>query len=505
LVATFAALSRAFEYFAEAGNVAQAVAAAEFPIVSPSYRIPGVTELIARALTLVTQDSHEAGRLLSRYGGFLGVAESDYEGAQQALVHAISIAKRMGDVPLEVQSLSYATVVSGQHLHLQESVDNGLRAIELATGDENTFSEANSRFWTALSLLHMGELDAARPHALILRDLAERLSTPRMLARLRFIPISYMSCLEGDWQAGREYSDQGLELSSLNPMLLLPRVLLEHETGESAQGEVYLERLLKAASQAGPYQLLASGRAPMAIAAIARITGVPERLEIAEAAAEAILAGQSVAPLYTMFARAGLALVAVQNGDRSAAEEHYPYLLSQRGTMIWSVSSVDRLLGLLSLTIGNMDQAEGHFEDSLAFCRKAGCRPELAWACCDYADMLQDRGRNGDRAKAMSLLDEALAISTELGMSPLMARVADRQELIQAQPETAPAYPDGLTQREVEVLGLVAAGKSNADIAEELVISPNTVIRHVSNILAKTGSSNRTEAARYASQHRLAE
>ena len=53
------------------------------------------------------------------------------------------------------------------------------------------------------------------------------------------------------------------------------------------------------------------------------------------------------------------------------------------------------------------------------------------------------------------------------------------------------------------MLALVAAGKSNADIAEELVISPNTVVRHVSNILAKTGSSNRTEAALYASQNGL--
>ena len=55
------------------------------------------------------------------------------------------------------------------------------------------------------------------------------------------------------------------------------------------------------------------------------------------------------------------------------------------------------------------------------------------------------------------------------------------------------------------MLGLLAVGKSNQDIAEALVISPNTVVRHVSNILAKTGSSNRTEAARYASQHGLAE
>lgn len=90
-------------------------------------------------------------------------------------------------------------------------------------------------------------------------------------------------------------------------------------------------------------------------------------------------------------------------------------------------------------------------------------------------------------------------------MPPLMERVAEQLELSKAQPETAPAYPGGLTQQEVEVLSLVAAGKSNAGIAEELVVSPNTVVRHVSNILAKTGSSKRTEAARYAAQHGLAE
>ena len=60
----FAILSRAFDYYAEAGNVAQAVAAALFPIVTPSYRIPGITGLLARALTLVPADSHEAGRIL---------------------------------------------------------------------------------------------------------------------------------------------------------------------------------------------------------------------------------------------------------------------------------------------------------------------------------------------------------------------------------------------------------------------------------------------------------
>jgi DNA-binding CsgD family transcriptional regulator len=63
---------------------------------------------------------------------------------------------------------------------------------------------------------------------------------------------------------------------------------------------------------------------------------------------------------------------------------------------------------------------------------------------------------------------------------------------------------DGLSAREAEVLRLLASGKSNAQIAEALVISPNTVNRHVSNIYAKTGAANRAEAASYATRNGLA-
>ena len=79
-----------------------------------------------------------------------------------------------------------------------------------------------------------------------------------------------------------------------------------------------------------------------------------------------------------------------------------------------------------------LDMATEHFEDALAFCRKAGYRPELAWTCCDYADMLKERDGKGDRAKAISLLDESLAISSELGMRPLMERVLSRRKILRA-------------------------------------------------------------------------
>ena len=94
-----------------------------------------------------------------------------------------------------------------------------------------------------------------------------------------------------------------------------------------------------------------------------------------------------------------------------------------------SVIVMDRLLGLLSQTMGKLDQAVAHFEHAPAFCRKTGCRPELAWGCCDYAAMLLKRGGDGDRAKAVSLLDVSLAISRQLGMRPLMERVLSPREI----------------------------------------------------------------------------
>ena len=89
-------------------------------------------------------------------------------------------------------------------------------------------------------------------------------------------------------------------------------------------------------------------------------------------------------------------------------------------------------MGLLAQTMGDSAKATEHFADALAFCRKGGYRPELAWTCCDYADTLLQRNEPGDREKAMSLLDESLAISSELGMRPLMERVLSRRDILKA-------------------------------------------------------------------------
>jgi DNA-binding CsgD family transcriptional regulator len=159
--------------------------------------------------------------------------------------------------------------------------------------------------------------------------------------------------------------------------------------------------------------------------------------------------------------------------------------------------------------MGNLEKAAEHFEDALTFCRKAGYRPELAWTCHDCAEALlgeadlKPASPPGNLGKARALLDEALAISTELSMKPLTERVVALQGRVESLPAKTPTYPEGLTVREVEVLRLIAAGRSNPEIAAGLVISLNTVARHVSNIFSKTGAANRAEAATYAYRHGL--
>ena len=64
-------------------------------------------------------------------------------------------------------------------------------------------------------------------------------------------------------------------------------------------------------------------------------------------------------------------------------------------------------------------------------------------------------------------------------------------------------FPHQLTQREREVLRLVALGKNNPEIAGELFISINTVTRHITNIFTKTSTSNRVQAAVYAARRHM--
>ena len=103
----------------------------------------------------------------------------------------------------------------------------------------------------------------------------------------------------------------------------------------------------------------------------------------------------------------------------------------------------------------------------------------------------------------MQMLDEALAIFQRIQSEKMVEKVLSLQKRAESQPGALPAYPDGLTPREVEVLRLIAAGKTDREIAGELFISVTTVSTHVRNLLNKANVANRTEAVGYAARHGL--
>ena len=190
-------------------------------------------------------------------------------------------------------------------------------------------------------------------------------------------------------------------------------------------------------------------------------------------------------------------------GDAAAAAHLYRALLPYEGRnlivghKITTYGPAGRYLGMLAATMQQWKQAEHHFTAAIAMNIRQGSKPWLAHTQYHYAAMLNARNAPGDRSRAIELLDQALDIASALNMLTLADRTSSLRDAIK--PSRARVeYPAGLSRREVQVLKLVAQGKANHEIAEQLFISKNTVAKQVRSILAKTNCNNRTEAAAFA-------
>ena len=496
-------LRRAFDYYAEAGDVDRAVAVAQQPLPMAQGMLAGATQLALRALELVQRGSHEEGRLLAQYAIHVYFEESDVEAAQDAFTRALVIAQGEDDADLELRTLANAASVDTFECQYQAALEKSLRGLELARLLDHPRAELGVQYRAASSRMLTGDLQEAKQHFEAMRDVADRLRDRFWLSSAYFLSAQ-ASIYEGDWEAARRYSDQSLMNLSMDSRSLATRMQLELELGESDQADVYLERLLESMRLTAPGPTVEYMLAVLGISLGGRISGDNRRFEAADAAAEPVLAAPKSSRSVMLGTRAGLGFLAVQRGDSAAASNHYASLTACRGTAMAGISFVfDRLLGLLARNMDNLDLAVEHFEDALAFCRNGRYRPELAWSCYDYAEALLQRNGPGDHQRAGSLVEESLSISSELAMRPLMEHVVALQDKTQSTPTRAPAHPGGLTQREVDVIRLIAAGRTDREIADVLVIAVRTVTTHVGNILNKTGAANRAEAASYATRHGL--
>jgi predicted ATPase/class 3 adenylate cyclase/DNA-binding CsgD family transcriptional regulator len=202
-------------------------------------------------------------------------------------------------------------------------------------------------------------------------------------------------------------------------------------------------------------------------------------------------------------------------------------------------------LGRVALAEGHLDEAARCFRESLERADEAGSRIEVPWALSGAAALARTIGLSLQAVRLFGAAaalgdtagfqfgavypgehdDERATLRAELGaeayerawsaglelsheaviddVAAVCAAVADRTGGAHEPTPASSARTHGLSSREVEVLQLLAAGMSNPEIADALVISRNTVYRHVSNIFTKLNVGNRVEAATFAHHHAL--
>ena len=191
-------------------------------------------------------------------------------------------------------------------------------------------------------------------------------------------------------------------------------------------------------------------------------------------------------------------------GDAGRAESLYQLLRPYAGQTANHPTAVcfgaaDLYLAMLACMASGPDVAREHFEKALTLNRSMRAWPALARTFYRYGAFLATRQTDEERRLGLQQLREAEQLARRLGMARL---VADIDALLHAR-DRGVAFPDDLTAREVEVLRLLAIGRTNKDVSLVLAISLNTVATHVRSILNKTHCANRTEAATYAIRHGL--
>ncbi len=162
----------------------------------------------------------------------------------------------------------------------------------------------------------------------------------------------------------------------------------------------------------------------------------------------------------------------------------------------------DLLVALALMSGADVALARDEVDEALPLLRDAGVicqRLDFPYEAAQVRVGLGEAARHrGDEQTARMHFAAAMAAFERLGARPAADRVRAR---IEERPDELPA---GLSEREVEVLRLVAEGLSNRDVAERLFISEHTVRRHLSNSYTKIGVTSRAAATAFVFQHQLA-
>ncbi len=416
-------------------------------------------------------------------------AAGDFEGMGAAAAEAIVIGERFQDSDL----FALAAHVHGHALIKQGRMEEGLRLLDeamlAAIGDELSPIVTGVVYCGAIAGCEEAyELRRAHEWTDALSRWWEE--QPDMVAFTGRCLAHRAEILQihGDWPAAleaarhaRDRCEQAMNRLAAGQAAYQQGEVLRRRGELAAADEAYREaNTLGHEPQPGLALLrLDQGDAGAAAAAIRRALG------------EAVppLKRSRLLPAYTEIMVAAGELEDARAACRELAEIATAYPSTMLGAIAAQVQgSVELSAGDAGGALGDLRRAYQAWQELGAPYEAARARVLLALACRAL----------GDEDTAALELDAASGVFEELGAEPDLVRVRSLAASGDGGGDT-----HGLTARELEVLRLVAAGKTNRDIAGELVLSEHTVARHVQNIFTKLRVSSRTAATRFAFEHDL--
>lgn len=473
-------------------------------------------ELLEEALVeLGPVESPLRARLLTSMAMALRYAP-DVERRVMLVREAVAMARRAGDWSTLTVALTALHVADWEPDNLAERLDAATEAVRLAEETGDPMLAYWGHHWRAIDLLELGDIDGLDRELVAHQRLAEELRAPTYLwnsVRLR----ATRAIMTGAFEPGERLAAEGYEIGrGVDPVDAHAMYITQIWNIRLWQGR--LDELVTDWEQyCTYYDTIPAWRARLAwlYAELGREDEARQEIERLMAHNGAVVPRE----MHWLSAIAFLAEACCRIGDMPYAATLYEllqpyadYNVRSGGypVSLASFGSASRPLGLLATMLRRWDAAAKHFDDAITMNTRIHAWPWLAHTQHAYAAMLQMRGARGDLLRARTLLGQAITRYDELGMTSYASKAQQLFASIDRGQTDASrrVYPDHLTPREVEVLRLIAAGSSNRQIAEALVLSERTVERHIANIYAKIGASGRAAraaAATYALRHRLVE
>ena len=469
------------------------------PMLAGLGRAGAVDDLNAAARIAPPGHLVRAVVLCSLAGRLLGDSRSDE--AEKAAAEALDIARAAGDARIEARALIVLASRRARRGDLVGELPRLAEAEEAAARLGAQGVRLQAVFAEAMVLVAFGEYERAAERARHGIAVAESIGLARTYGAIGGSILAGALIEWGRWDEATSAVEHTLDHTPA-PVLQVPLVCLRATIALARGDPVPAEQALAFTGEA-----VAPGVTPPVD------PWLPLRLE-----AELRLARGRVAEAAAVIGR-GLAdadlrraepftwpLLAV--GARVAAAGA-PGLLDELRRRAAETSATGPVLRALALTFAaEADRAAGKvarapWDEAVTAWEKVGDPYRLGQALIGAAEAA---AADGDRPAAAAQVRRAAEIADRLGARPLRERaewLARRARLTLAGDPAVPAADPGeqarqqygLTARELEVLRLVAVGRSNRDIGAELFISAKTVSVHVSNIMSKLGVSSRVEAA----------